>query len=30
MSRAFLGALIALVVSLPAAAKVPAFPPSFN
>jgi hypothetical protein len=30
MSRALLGALIALVVSLPAAAKVQAFPPSFR
>ena len=30
MSRALLGALIALVVSLPAAAKVQAFPPSFQ
>jgi len=30
MSRVFLGALIALVVSLPAAAKVHAFPPSFR
>src|SRR6478752_9616479 len=30
MSRALLGALIALVVSLPATAKVQAFPPSFR
>jgi pimeloyl-ACP methyl ester carboxylesterase len=30
MSRALLGALIALMVSLPAAAKVQAFPPSFQ
>jgi hypothetical protein len=30
MPRVFLGALMALVVSLPAAAKVQAFPPSFR